>query len=1042
MSLTSCIKNANLDPDDAARVREIAKNYREDGLSADDAAMKAAQDLFDEGLEERADIEDQVAIAGGTAPTRTEAANAGVRARPDAKLQQAALEGEDALESEDQDVDAAFAPENTNSPALMGSRFSPRDYEGDEVNFSGPDDAWHKTVIRHLQDKFKVLKDLQNNIEVAGGVITEENNAYLWEELFHGKAENDIRIMRETYVEPLADILSKHGISQEQLDRYLYAAHAKERNDHIAEINPLMPDSGSGMSNAKAATILNEIRNSGQAAEYRQAAQIIYDMNQAQRDLIEGAGLEDYQGQTAGWQEQYQKYVPLKGWAEDTKDEGIPGKGKGYSVGGKETRHALGRGDENLAASPSSYAISDFTEKIIRARKNEVGNALLKLIQDNPNPSYWQAFSQDSPEIVRILKSITDPETEEEGMQVGNIARNMAMFQNDYLTTKKDGKTYYMKLDPKLMRAMKNLGPETNGALVRTVGSVIRLMSALNTSYSPEFIISNFSRDIQTAYVNLKAEESISGGKLEGESIENQVVKDIPTAMGAIFKSLRGKPAKKSDEWYKYFDEFREEGAKTGWFDMKDLDRQEKELKTLISMANGGFKGGAMKWMKSANSFIEHGNTAVENAVRLSAYVNARRVGATKMKAASLAKNMTVNFNRRGEAGTVMNTLYMFANASVQGVANFARTMGTTRDGKTITLKGANWKNLNNAQRTAVGIMAGAYFFSMLNRWAAGDDDDGENWYDKVPDYERERNLIIMKTLTGGEDDGTYWKIPLPYGYNAFYVIGAGMESVLNGGRSPAQMGKETTLAILGSFSPIGFQDSQSIHGLFLKNATPTIFRPVVDIGLNENFMGTTIFNENFPFGTQSPDSELGRRSAPKAYEASAKWLNKITGGSKYRSGAVDVNPDAMAYFVEYFGGAAYAFYGNKVPEAAIRAATQQEITPSRIPFLSRVAGKVMPYQDVSDFYDRRDEIDQYKAEHDSLRGPERGAFYTKHAAILQLDGLSTSTQRSLSAMRDRRDFVYDQDLTPAARDRALIEVEKRMKFYVDRFNKAYNEAQ
>ncbi|WP_340507211.1 hypothetical protein [Escherichia coli] len=48
----------------------------------------------------------------------------------------------------------------------------------------------------------------------------------------------------------------------------------------------------------------------------------------------------------------------------------------------------------------------------------------------------------------------------------------MAMMADRYFTTKKDGKTYYIKLhDPRLMRAMKNMGPETSNA-VRTLGKL------------------------------------------------------------------------------------------------------------------------------------------------------------------------------------------------------------------------------------------------------------------------------------------------------------------------------------------------------------------------------------------------------------------------------------------------------------------------------------------------------------------------------------------------------------------------------------------
>lgn len=915
-----------------------------------------------------------------------------------------------------------FDPSN---PNILYSRS-----EG-ESGFAIPDETLTTVAIRKIQDKFKVLKDLRKNIKEAGGTITEENDAYLAEELFHGKAENDLRLMREQYVEPLAKKMAEFGIERAELDKYLYAKHAPERNKQIAKINPDMPDGGSGMTNRDAADIVAEVRQSGKQEQYDQLAGIVYDMLQVQRDLIREGGLED-DGTLDAWEAAYKHYVPLKGWAEDTKEQGIPGTGKGFNIRGKESQRALGRSTE--AASPTAYAITDLTEKLIRKRKNEVGNALLKLIQDNPNPEYWEVFTDENPETDRRIVKVRDEETGEMVEQVRETNIPMAIMKDRYFTTKKDGKTYYMKLaDERLMKAMKNIGPETNNGLIRTLAAINRLLSSLNTSYAPEFVISNFARDIQTAVLNLQAEQSAEEGKAYGVKIARKTVKDVPKAMRAIYASLRGKTLNgNAGTWQRHFDEFREAGAKTGWFDMKDLNGQMKDIENLVDMAKGGIKGNALKWMKSSADVVENMNAAVENAVRLSAYVNAREAGLSQQKAASLAKNMTVNFNRRGELGTLLNSLYMFANASTQGVANFARTMGTLKGDKSL-----RWSNLNNAQKIAVGLVAGSYFLAMINRSGAGDDDDGENFYDKVPDYVKERNLVIMKSLFGGEK-GEYWKIPLPYGYNIFHVLGDGMESVFTGNKSAAEAATDFGLATLGSFSPIGFQDSDSVEGLFLKNAAPTVVKPIVDIAMNENFMGSTIYNENFPFGTPKPDSSLARRSTPEAYKKLAEWLNDVSGGSQYRSGAVDINPDVLNYIVDYVGGSAYSFFGTKMPDAITRSMAGIEMEPHKTPFLSRVSGKVLPYEDMDKFYQSRDEIGQIQNELKALSGIERARFQQEYKDKLQLKGMIKSTENQLKLLRKQRDRIYEQDLPLKERDAKLKEIEQRMKKVIDKFNKEY----
>ena len=902
---------------------------------------------------------------------------------------------------------------------------APAEIDNSEVNFAAPEENLTTAAIRKIQDKFKVLKDLQANIQKAGGTISETGNPYRAEEAFHGKAEDDIRLMRENHVEPLANKMADYGIEMDALDKFVTAKHANERNAHIATINPDMPDGGSGMTNAEAAIVIAKVEAAGNTKQYEDLAARVYAILQEQRDLIRNGNLEDKEGLVDTWEAKYNFYVPLKGFAADTESAGIGGTGKGFNIGGKESKRALGRSSES--ASPTAFAITDLTRVIIRKRKNEVGNALLEMVENNPNKTYWEVFTDENPDTSRQLVN---------GV-VKNVSVPMSIMQDKYFTTKKGGKTYYIALhDPRMMKAMKNLGPETNGALIRTLSNINRVLSALNTSYSPEFIISNFSKDIQTAILNLSAEQSLDEGKAAGKKFIAQTVKDVPVAMRSIYASLRGKKLTgDAAKWQADFAQFRADGAKTGYFDMKDLDGQVREMNSFVAMAKGGLKGKSTSFMKSAAEVVENINSSVENAVRLSAYVNAVKAGIPRSEAASLAKNMTVNFNRRGEIGTVLNSLYMFANASIQGVANFARTMGTLKGDKKL-----NWKNLNNAQRLAVGIVAGTYFLALANRESAGDDDDDVSWYDKVPNHVKERNLVFMKSLFGGPQDGTYWKIPMPYGYNVFGVIGAGLESIFNGGNSAIRESGNVILATLGSFSPIGFQDSETATGMLLKNAAPTVVKPVVEIALNENFFGSSIYNENFPFGDQKPNSALGRRSTPAAYQSVATWLNKRTGGSQYRSGVIDVNPDIMNYVMDYFGGASYGFFGTKLPDYAGRKLTGVETEDYKTPFLSRLSGRVLPYEDMTLFYDRRDEIGQIKAEM-KAPGASRAEFRRENRGMIKLIPQVRRTERRLSVLRKRRDVIYEKDITTAARDSQLKLVEQQMKSSVDKFNKAYNQA-
>ncbi|HGV6990101.1 TPA: LPD5 domain-containing protein, partial [Escherichia coli] len=576
-----------------------------------------------------------------------------------------------------------------------------------------PEETIASRFVRQMQDKFQVLKAVQENIRKTGGKIDDSNNAYMAEELFHGKAENDLNVMKERYVQPLVKLLADYKIAQADLDEYLYARHAPERNAHIAKINPKMPDGGSGMTNAEAAEIMQRVRNSGKQAQYDRLAGIVDDMLARRRELIREAGLEE-SGVVDAWQKAYRYYVPLKGQDVDGVVS-LPRTGKGFTIGGRESKQAMGRASR--AQSPSTQAIQDLSESLIRNRKNEVGNAFLKLVQDNPDKDYWQVFTDDRPDTMRAIAERKDQETGETIREVVERPVAMAMMADRYFTTKKNGKTYYIKLhDPRLMRAMKNMGPETSNAVIRTLGKVNRFLATVNTSYNPEFLVSNFIRDVQTAVMNLKAEQGRSDGKLKG--LDNlsalAVVKDSRSAMSAVYASLRGKTLTgKGAQWQKVWKEFVEDGGKTGWFNMGDLEGQQKEMDRLVSLAKGGWKGQSIGAWNSFLNLVEDANGAVENALRLSAYKHARDAGLSRQQAASLAKNMTVNFNRRGEQGALMNSLYMFANASIQGTANLVRTLGHL-NGDGPLLERLRWKNLNVPQKIALAAVGAGYLLGSL----------------------------------------------------------------------------------------------------------------------------------------------------------------------------------------------------------------------------------------------------------------------------------------------------------------------------------------
>ena len=100
------------------------------------------------------------------------------------------------------------------------------------------------------------------------------------------------------------------------------------------------------------------------------------------------------------------------------------------------------------------------------------------------------------------------------------------------------------------------------------------------------------------------------------------------------------------------FNEFELAGGPTGYRDMfaTSGDRADALAAEFKQLSNGIIK---VKGKVVFDALSDY-NTAMENGVRLSAYAAAREKGMSIEQAASLAKNLTVNFNRKGDVTTQM----------------------------------------------------------------------------------------------------------------------------------------------------------------------------------------------------------------------------------------------------------------------------------------------------------------------------------------------------------------------------------------------------
>jgi hypothetical protein len=145
-----------------------------------------------------------------------------------------------------------------------------------------------------------------------------------------------------------------------------------------------------------------------------------------------------------------------------------------------------------------------------------------------------------------------------------------------------------------------------------------------------------------------------------------------------------------------YYEEMKEDGGITGWVQLKTLGDMAADIQNGIDPSNVRI---AKDKLGSVFTYIEKMNDAVEQAVRLTAYIAARERGISRNKSAQLAKNLTVNFNRYGEHGITLNQFKMFFNASVQGSYRVLTTLGKTRKGP-----GPFYNRLTKSQKLAIGL--------------------------------------------------------------------------------------------------------------------------------------------------------------------------------------------------------------------------------------------------------------------------------------------------------------------------------------------------
>jgi hypothetical protein len=837
--------------------------------------------------------------------------------------------------------------------------------------WDGPVKSKIDDVVYALQDKQIDLKRVVQEIKKVVGQIADKIDPYLQEELFHGRASKGVNDFLDTELRPLLQEMKMRGISIDDFQEYLWNRHAEEANKHVAKINPQMPDGGSGIKTADARAYLSNLgaKRSGLEA----LAKRIDAINKKSQDILVASGLEK-QSTINAWNGAYKAYVPL--FREDIEGGNRMGTGKGYSVRGPATKRRTGSNKDVVDILGN---IAQQRERnIVRAEKNRVSNALLGLASAYKNPDFWTV--DDAP---------TERAVVERGGKEEVVTRIVPNFrqQDNVVMTRINGEDHFVILnegDERAMRmaaAIKNMDADQLGKVLGNAAKITRYFASINTQFNPIFGVINLVRDVQGALLNLSTTPIASQ--------KAKVLGYTGDAIRGIYADMRAHRDGKvpTSAWAQLWEEFQTVGGQTGYRDQ--YANAESRGEAIADELKSLSKQPLMKWLSLGErspifGWLSDYNNTMENAVRLASYRTALESGLSKERAASIAKNLTVNFNRKGQVATQMGALYAFFNASAQGTARLAETMFNMENGK-VSLKPAGKKILVG------GLLLGSMQALLLAAAGFGDDEP--------PEFIRERNLILP---IGG---GKYFSLPMPLGFHVIPNLSRiPTEFVLSGFKDPAKRIGSMVGLFFDTFNPMGSA------GWSLQTIAPTIVDPLAALAENKDFTGKNIAKVDRDPLNPTPGHTRAKDTATSWSKMISYGMNMLSGGSEFKQGLVSPTPDQIDYLLgQVTGGVGRE--ASKIEQTLKAPMTGEELPIYKVPLLGRFIGDTEGQAaEGGKFYSAIKRINEHEAELKGLRGQKRfdeAREYLRDNPEAMLVMPANNVERDLQKLRKaKRDAV------------------------------------
>lgn len=586
-------------------------------------------------------------------------------------------------------------------------------------------------------------------------------------------------------------------------------------------------------------------------------------------------------GTKEGFDSVFHNYVPLKVTDAAYFADFDPGKG-GLSRGGTlKSVKGTSRFTILDRHNPLSTALADYAGTIKQVERNQTSRALYNLIKAQPDKSFWDIIPS------RAIVTLDDS-----GKPVSIQDMVSPEIKANSITVTIDGKLSYLYFKPMLSAKGPSKGQVVTNPVLRAIQSnpleqndqmnavlaAARLFIAFRrnviTTYNIAFGIPNFARDLQESLGNIETIKQ----DLNLKHVRARFTANLLPAMAAIAKSPWDTSGTMGGIWA----EAQAAGMKMSWakFDQsdKEIEKYEKEIEKYHK--NKGVKGLPLHSAKVILDRVSMLNDIMENTTRLALYAALRQNGISPQRAASAAKNITLNFEKKGRAGNVINALWLFANAGIQGAARGAQ----------LVVHRPNGKYVLNKRGLAIGAGLAAFAFMNKLLFDLWDDEDKDKF---LSEFDRENNLYIFNPVAPSKP----LKIPKPYSFlRIFMNLGENAYSAASGetpvGR--AILG-ETISSIEAFLNPITGSQPNKISAV-----VPEFLSLYTEWKMNKKWNNTPFhYKEDY-----EPGSEKYTKQTPAWLVGITDKVNDFTDINGKGEGVVSISPALIQYIgQQFFGG-------------------------------------------------------------------------------------------------------------------------------------------